>query len=160
MKWSDILKTAKVDLLSKDQLEDIVKSSRTLQEVLKKIGYSSVSGANIKTVQKRIAKYQISTNHFTKGVGIGTKRTEENVFCKDSTASQHVLRIWYFKWKYAKYKCSICGQLPVWQGKELSLTLDHINGNNTDDRIENLRWICPNCDRQLDTFGSKNKRKF
>ena len=139
MKWSDILKTAKVDLLSKDQLEDIVKSSRTLQEVLKKVGYSSVSGANRKTVQKRIDKYQISTNHFTKGVGIGT---------------------WYFKGKYAKYKCSICGPLPEWQGKELSLTLDHINGNNTDDRIENLRWICPNCDRQLDTFGSKNKRKF
>lgn len=36
------------------------------------------------------------------------------------------------------------------------MTLDHINGNNTDDRLENLRWVCPNCDRQLDTFCSKN----
>ena len=73
---------AKVDLLSKEELEEIVKSSRTLQEVLKKIGYSSVSGANRNTVQTRLDKYNISTEHFTKGVSRGIKRTEENVFCK------------------------------------------------------------------------------
>ena len=57
---------AKVDLLSKQELESIVKNSRTLQEVLKKIGYSSASGANRKTVQKRIDKFLISTKtlHF------------------------------------------------------------------------------------------------
>ena len=159
-KENNIVKNAKVDLLTKEQMENLVKSSRTLQEVLKKIGYSSVSGTNRKTVQKRIEMYKISTKHFTKGVGSGIKRTEENIFCKNSTASQHVLRVWYLKGKYTEYKCSICGQPPVWQEKELSLTLDHINGDNTDDRLENIRWICPNCDRQLDTFGSKNKRKF
>jgi len=102
--------TAKVDLLSKEELEDIVKSSRTLQEVLKKIGYSSVSGANRKTVQTRIDKYNISTAHFTIGVGKGIKRTEENVFCKNSTATQATLRKWYIKGNYTEYKCSICGQ--------------------------------------------------
>ena len=50
--------------------------------------------------------------------------------------------------------------MPIWNNKELTLTLDHINGNNTDDRIENLQWVCPNCDRQLDTFGSKNINKI
>lgn len=152
--------TAKVDLLSKEELEDIVKSSRTLQEVLKKIGYSSVSGANRKTVQTRIDKYNISTAHFTIGVGKGIKRTEENVFCKNSTATQATLRKWYIKGNYTEYKCSICGQQPFWNGKELSLTLDHIDGDNTNDILTNLRWVCPNCDRQLETFGSKNKRNF
>lgn len=149
---------AKVDNYSVEELTNIVNDSHTLQEVLKKIGYSSVSGANRQTVQSRLDKYNISTEHFTKGVGRGIKRNEENVFCKDSTASQKVLREWYKKGNYTEYKCSICGQEPFWNGKELTLTLDHINGNNTDDRLENLRWVCPNCDRQLDTFGSKNRR--
>ena len=78
----------KVDLLSKDELEKIVQSSRTLQEVLRKIGYSSASEANRHTVQTRLDKYNISTDHFTKGVSTGIKRTEENVFCEDSTATQ------------------------------------------------------------------------
>ena len=75
---------------------------------------------------------------------------------KNSTASQTTLRRWYEKGNYTEYKCSICGQEPFWNGKELTLTLDHINGDNRDDRLENLRWVCPNCDRQLDTFCSKN----
>ena len=149
---------AKVDNYSIEELTNIVNDSRTLQEVLKKLGYSSVSGANRQTVQSRLDKYNISTEHFTKGVGRGIKRSEENIFCENSTASQKVLREWYKKGNYTEYKCSICGLEPFWNGKELTLTLDHINGNNLDDRLENLRWVCPNCDRQLDTFGSKNRR--
>lgn len=149
---------AKVDLLSIEDLQKIVNESRTLQEVLKKIGYSSVSGSNRKTVQSRLDKYNIDTSHFTKGVGSGIKREEANIFVSNSTASQATLRRWYIKGKYTEYKCSICGQEPFWNGKELSLTLDHIDGNNTNDVLENLRWVCPNCDRQLDTFGSKNRR--
>ena len=42
---------------------------------------------------------------------------------------------------------------PIWQGKPLTLILDHINGKNNDDRLENLRWVCPNCNRQLPTTG-------
>ena len=45
-------------------------------------------------------------------------------------------------------KCSICGQQPKWNGKPLIMILDHINGNHRDDRLENLRWVCPNCNYQ------------
>lgn len=149
---------AKVDAVSVDELRDIVASSRTLQEVLIKLGYSSVSGANRKTVQSRIDKYGISTEHFTKGVSNGVPRTPENVFVKDSTASQATLRRKFIQGEYVPYKCSICGLGPEWNGKPLTLTLDHIDGDNKNDVLENLRWVCPNCDRQLDTFGSKNRR--
>lgn len=149
---------AKVDNFSVEELQKIVSDSRTLQEVLKKLGYSSLSGSNRKTVQSRLDKYNISTEHFTKGISRGVKRVPENTFVKNSDASQAVLRRLYLKGNYTPYKCSICGQEPFWNGKKLSLTLDHIDGNNTNDVLENLRWVCPNCDRQLDTFGSKNRR--
>lgn len=53
------------------------------------------------------------------------------------------------------YKCSICG-ISKWRGKLLSLNLDHINGIADDHRLENLRWVCPNCDSQSSTFAGRN----
>lgn len=56
-----------------------------------------------------------------------------------------------------KSECSLCGQKPIWRGKPLVLVLDHINGVNTDHRLQNLRLVCPNCNSQLSTFCSKNR---
>ena len=86
-------------------------------------------------------------------------RTPENIFIENSTADQSTLRRYYKKGNYTKYKCSICGQEPFWNGKELTLILDHINGKNRDDRLQNLRWVCPNCNQQLDTTGGKNQQR-
>jgi len=54
-------------------------------------------------------------------------------------------------------KCAICGMSPEWNGKPLVFILDHIDGHASNNRRENLRMICPNCDSQLDTYKSKNK---
>lgn len=148
----------KMDNFTIDELNTIVENSWSIQEVLRQLGYSVNSGANGKTVKTKLAEYGIDISHFSGRAKDQIKRNEENIFVKNSSASQATLRRWYLKGNYSEYKCSICDMEPIWQGKELSLTLDHINGDNKDNVLENLRWVCPNCDRQLETFGSKNKR--
>ena len=145
---------AKVDMFSKEELEDFVKNCNSYRELSDLLGYATRSGGSYETIKSRLEKYNIDTSHFGSREGY-VKRNENNIFVENSTATQKVLREWYKKGNYTPYKCSICGLPPEWQGKELTLTLDHINGNSRDDRLENLRWVCPNCDRQLPTFSRK-----
>ena len=148
----------KLDNFTDEEFIQLVKDSCSMKELSRKLGYTG-GGYNGETIKRRCLSLGISLEHFT-GLAKGAiKRTVENVFIENSTASQAVLRRWYVKGEYSEYKCSICGLEPFWNGKELTLTLDHINGKNTDHRLENLRWVCPNCDRQLDTFCSKNPNK-
>jgi len=62
------------------------------------------------------------------------------------------------KEKILEDKCSMCG-IDEWQGKAISLQLDHIDGNNHNHRLQNLRLVCPNCHSQTDTYCGKNKVK-
>lgn len=147
-----IMKLKEYDI---EVIRQIVESSYSYSDVLRKLNLSK-SGRMNDYLKEYLNEFNISTSHFrTKP---HTKRTEENVFCKDSTASQRTLREWYSEGNYTEYKCSICGQEPTWQDKPLTLILDHINGDNRDDRLGNLRWVCPNCNQQLDTTGYKNKK--
>lgn len=144
------------DNYSQQEIENIVKISNSYKDFARKIGYcNSPSGVVITNLKEKLQNYD--TSHFYTSTNI--KRSEENIFCENSTVSQKVLRNWYKKGNYTSYVCSICGQEPLWQEKELTLILDHINGINNDDRIENLRWVCPNCNQQLPTTGSRNPNR-
>lgn len=145
------------DQYSEEEIKHIVSISVSYKDFARKIGYShSPSGDTIKMIQKKLLNYD--TSHFSV-VPDKPERNEENIFIQNSTAAQVTLRRWYLKGNYSEYKCSICGQEPFWNGKEMSLILDHINGTNNDDTLENLRWVCPNCNSQLETTGSRNPNR-
>ena len=151
---------AKIDTFSDSEFIAIVKESYTLLDVAKKLGYTSHSGDNGTRIRKRIDALNLSTDHFSLGNRRPVKRNPSNVFVENSTADQKTLRKYYREGEYTDYKCAVCGQEPFWNGKELTLILDHINGHNKDDRLENLRWVCPNCNQQLDTTNGKNVKKL
>ena len=80
----------------------------------------------------------------------------ENIFKKDSFYSNELVKQRIVKDDLLIYKCSQCG-IDQWQNETIVLDLDHINGNNTDNRLENLRYLCPNCHSQTDTYKGRNK---
>lgn len=85
-------------------------------------------------------------------------RPNEDVLKIGSTYARHALKKRILKQKLLNYKCSICENPGEWQGKKLSLQLDHINGVQNDNRLENLRFICPNCHSQTETYAGKNSK--
>lgn len=151
---------AKIDTFTNEEFAQIVASSSTLLEVAKKLGYTSHSGDNGTRIRMRIDELQLSTDHFTLGNRRPIKRDPSNVFIVNSTADQKTLRKYYALGEYTPHICAICGQPPIWNGLPLTLILDHINGHNHDNRLENLRWVCPNCNQQLDTTNGKNIKRL
>ena len=145
-----------IDNYSKEQLEFIVQNSNSYAEVLHKLGFKTKNGRNHTTLKSRLKELNISTDHFR--LQTPEIRTYDNVFCENSTATQKTLRSWYLKINPPS-KCEICGQDKRWNGKELVLTLDHIDGHNHNNVESNLRWICPNCASQLPTFAGRNLHK-
>lgn len=102
---------------------------------------------------------------WNKGVKIGPhkqwkeKFPAEEIFVEDSKYARTCVKRRILQDNLIEYKCNCCGIGSTWHGKPLTLILDHINGKNNDNRLENLRFVCSNCDSQLDTYKSKNRRK-
>lgn len=81
----------------------------------------------------------------------------EELFCENSLGRRDYIKSLIIKNNLIEYKCGECGLKNEWNGKILNLQLDHINGIRNDNRLENLRFLCPNCHTQTETYCSKNK---
>jgi len=83
------------------------------------------------------------------------KYTNAEVFVENSTYARHHIKSRIIDDNLIDYHCSLCHNRGIHNGKKLSLQLDHINGICEDNRLENLRFLCPNCHSQTDTYAGK-----
>lgn len=88
---------------------------------------------------------------------INEKAQLEHLILIDKLSYEEIGRRYGCSGANIKGVCGICGMKPIWNGKELVFIIDHIDGHASNNRRDNLRCICPNCDSQLDTYKSKNK---
>jgi hypothetical protein len=148
---------------NREELEEIVKSVLSIAEICRRLDIRPVGG-NYKTIKKYINLYEIDISHFTgQGWNKGLRYRPFNkiiyisdILVEHSTyTNTHRLKIRLIKEGLKDSRCELCG-IDSWCDKPISLHLDHINGNNMDNRIDNLRILCPNCHSQTSTYCGGN----
>ena len=151
---------------TKDWLEELCKDSYSYAEVLRKAGRKQGGGTQA-TLRKKIKEFGIDTSHFTGQRWQNSpnqidnhenreKYSLEEVFIKNSPVTQKVLRGYVERHNLIPYKCQNCGCDGHWQNGVIALEIDHIDGDNTNNEISNLRYLCPNCHALTDTYRGKN----
>lgn len=132
-------------------------SSSSLTDLSMKLGYRRL-GENSRTI-KKYAEYLnlVQTPSFvskkSKKVDINVLLSVDGPLINSFALKERLLREGVFK-----YSCLMCG-LTDWLGEDISLELDHIDGNLNNNKIENLRILCPNCHAQTDTYCGKSLKK-
>jgi hypothetical protein len=139
--------------LTQEQLSEYTKTSYSWKDLMNKCGYTNLGCRTY--LKKKLQKFNIDTSHFIKN-NKRKRYTDEEIFKENSdynsmTCIKNRL-IKYYNWEY---KCSSC-KLSEWMGQKIPIEIDHINGNHTDNRIDNLRFLCPNCHALTDTYKGKN----
>lgn len=137
-----------------------VKSSNSIREALIKLNLKA-AGGNYECFHKRVKELNLSIEHFTdpkawnKGKKFGPKRSLEE-YLSGVPIQSHKLKLRLIAEGIKQHKCEKCG-ITEWMGQPTPIELDHINGNNRDNRLENLRLLCPNCHAQTPTYRGRNK---
>ena len=150
---------------NEDDLRKAVLSSTSKRQVIKKLGLVE-AGGNYEQIARHIKFYNLDTKHFLgqkSNLGKTIPRSPvyklQEILVPNSTFQSHKLKKRLFSENIKKQKCEICNWAKVSVDGRIPLELDHINGNHFDNRIENLRILCPNCHSLQSTHRGRNKKK-
>jgi hypothetical protein len=148
---------------SEEDARQAIAAADCWAEALRLLGMRP-AGGNHKTIQKWAGRWGIPTDHFDAGAARARAsrargRTLEEMLVRGSHCKRSLLKRRLYDAGLKQRRCELCGQGELWNGSRMSLILDHINGDATDNRLENLRIACPNCAATFDTHCGKNKRR-
>lgn len=152
--------------ISKEKMQSIIDECSSLGEVIERFGL--VRNGNYQTLYKKIEHDNIDISELRKrtllAASIRASQTvnkvqTEQMLVSGSTTSTQVIKRRVLKDGLLKYQCEKCLNDGTWLDQSISLQLDHRNGDSSDHRLENLRFLCPNCHSQTETFCGRNAKK-
>jgi len=138
------------NLPSMEEIIEAVKISTGYKGTAEKLRYSR------SVIRNLIIENEIDTSHFVPAKK--RKMAHDKLFTKGTQKRYGTVKREIMNNNILEYKCVECGITREWNGKVIFLDLDHANGDPTDNRIENLRFLCPNCHSQTPTYGSKVRK--
>jgi hypothetical protein len=140
-----------------------VEESLSFAEALRRLGMRAAGGNHL-TLKKYVRLWQIPTDHFDplfaqrRALGRRSIKPLDEILVEDSNYSRGSLKKRLYAAGLKQRACELCGQGELWRGRRMALILDHVNGVATDNRLENLRIVCPNCAATFDTHCGRNLR--
>lgn len=153
---------------TKEELKNLIINSNSVSEIFKKISLSN-SGSAQKKLLEIITEYGLNNElaelrqrqikikkEFVKHLSERNSFSKDEILKEGSDVSRKRTREYIISNNLLPYVCCECGISDSYNGRPLTLQLDHINGVGNDNRLENLRFLCPNCHSQTETWGGRN----
>lgn len=148
---------------TESQLIAAVAESTSMAQVLRRIGLRP-AGGNYEQVKMRIASLRLATEHWTGQAHLRGKSNPhvrrhplESILRRGTYYQSNKLRKRLLREGILEAKCSSCGGVE-WLGKAIPLELDHVDGDKTNNELDNIRLICPNCHALTPTYRGKNTK--
>jgi subtilase family serine protease len=156
---------------SKIELTSIIQSSFGFSEVIRKLTKKEkVHGGMVDHIKKLAIQYEIDFTHFKKNAWNKGLKSNKSLTIDDLKKNYLLLnspkktcnwniKNWLIKFNHLENKCQICGCSDIWNSMKLTLQMDHIDGNNLNNELSNLRLLCPNCHSQTINYAGKANKK-
>lgn len=148
---------------TREVLQEAVTASTNMCEVLRHLGLEIVGGHHTH-ISRRIKAYGIDVSHFqlpTLRGKVRRPRRPDGLLVEQPTGQARRIPSDRLRWAMTAVgmpeRCAMCGTEAVWRGHPLPLEVDHIDGNWRDNRVENLRFLCPNCHSMTDSYRGRGK---